>query len=278
MPFANVFPPADKEQWRRLVDGVLKGKSFKTLISKTYDDIPIAPLYQRAGEEQPRVLRMVPGPWSVVQRIDLPDPIQANKQALTDLENGATGLQLVFAGSAGDYGFGLPDASEDAIAQVLDDIVLETGITIELDLSAATRDAADKVARLIEKRGIEPVRTNIVFGLNPLDAIAHGELDAVDWSSLAPRICGIRPQPGRSRFQENPLRRRCASCSCGRRIGGAGTRLRARFSGRLFAHARGCRHGSRRCTQDGLVPARVRCRSVLHTRQVPCAAAAMGSS
>jgi methylmalonyl-CoA mutase len=188
MPFANVFPPADKEQWRRLIDGVLKGKSFETLISKTYDDIPIAPLYQRAGEEQPRVLRMVPGPWSVVQRIDLSDPIQANKQALTDLENGATGLQLVFAGSAGDYGFGLPDASEDAIAQVLDDVVLETGITIELDLSAATRDAADKVARLIEKRGIEPARTNIVFGLNPLDAIAHGELDAVDWSSLAPRF------------------------------------------------------------------------------------------
>src|SRR4029079_1214075 len=90
------------------VDGVLKGKSFETLISKTYDDIPIAPLYQRAGEEQPRVLRMVPGPWSVVQRIDLPDPIQANKQALTDLENGATGLQLVFAGSPGDSAYGLP--------------------------------------------------------------------------------------------------------------------------------------------------------------------------
>ncbi|MBV8851553.1 MAG: methylmalonyl-CoA mutase, partial [Methylobacteriaceae bacterium] len=139
MPFADAFPPADEAQWRKLVDGVLKDKSFDTLIGKTYDDIGIAPLYPRAREDFQRALRATPGPWSLVQRIDQPDAHEAHKQALTDLENGATGLQLVFAGGSGDCGFGLPDASEQTIDAVLADIYVETGITIELDLSAATR-------------------------------------------------------------------------------------------------------------------------------------------
>jgi methylmalonyl-CoA mutase len=188
MPFADAFPPADEAQWRKLVDGVLKGKSFETLVGKTYDDIAIRPLYPRLREEAPRAIRSAPGPWSLLQRIDNPDPVEANKQALSDLENGATGLQLVFAGSTGDYGFGLPDASEDTIAQVLNNVFLETGITIELDLSAATRDAPGKVANLVEKRGIDAALTNIVFGLNPLGGIARGKIEAEDWPSLAPKF------------------------------------------------------------------------------------------
>jgi methylmalonyl-CoA mutase len=188
MPFADAFPPAEDARWRNLVDGVLKGKSFEALVSRTYDDIAIAPLYSRASADAPRALRAAPGRWSVVQRIDHPDPVAANKQALTDLENGATGLQLVFAGSGGDYGFGLPDASEQTIAQVLDNVFLETGIDIELDLGAATRGAPEKVARLIEARGIDPKLTNIVFGLNPLGAVISGKLAAEDWPSTAPRF------------------------------------------------------------------------------------------
>src|SRR5438270_10023190 len=186
MTFADAFPPADEAQWRKLVDDVLKGKSFETLVGKTYDDVAIAPLYSRLREEKPRALRVAPGPWSVVQRIDHPDPVEANKQALSDLQNGATGLQLVFAGGGGDYGFGLPDASDETIAQVLDGVYLETGINIELDLGAATRDAAEKVGRLVEACGIDPALTNIVFGLNPLGAVISGALAAEDWPSLAP--------------------------------------------------------------------------------------------
>ncbi len=188
MPFADAFPPADEAQWRKLVDGVLKGKSFETLVSKTYDDIAIAPLYPRAKDDAPRALRSRPGPWSIVQRIDHPDVAEANKQALRDLENGATGLQLVFAGSGGDYGFGLPDASEETIARVLDGVYLETGVAIELDLGATTRDAAQEIARLIEKRGIDPSLTNVGFGLNPLGGIARGAIEPEEWPSIAPRF------------------------------------------------------------------------------------------
>ena len=47
-----------------------------------------------------------------MQRIDHPDPAQANTQALHDLENGADGLTLVFAGAVGARGFGLPPSAE----------------------------------------------------------------------------------------------------------------------------------------------------------------------
>ena len=56
-----------------------------------------------------------------MQRVDHPDPAAANAQALQDLENGATGLTLVFAGSLNANGYGL-DASPETMARVLDGV------------------------------------------------------------------------------------------------------------------------------------------------------------
>ena len=38
-PFVDGFPQASQEQWRKLVDGALKGASFEKLIAKTYDGV-----------------------------------------------------------------------------------------------------------------------------------------------------------------------------------------------------------------------------------------------
>ena len=51
-------------------------------------------------------------PWTVMQRVDHPDPAAANAQALEDLENGASGLTLVFAGSLNANGYGLAATPE----------------------------------------------------------------------------------------------------------------------------------------------------------------------
>src|SRR5215467_5511809 len=116
LPLAAEFPPATHEQWRKLVEGVLKGAPFdKRLVARTYDGLAIEPLYARRPEAQP-VAGRAPGlPWAIMQRVDHPDPAAANAEALHDLENGATGLALVFAGSIGAYGHGLA-ASEETIA------------------------------------------------------------------------------------------------------------------------------------------------------------------
>src|SRR5580698_1075308 len=99
LPLAADFPQATRDDWRKLVDGVLKGAPFEKLVAKTYDGLKIAPIYARAKGAAAVVGRAPAAPWRVMQRIDHPDPGQANAQALHDLENGATGLTMVMAGS-----------------------------------------------------------------------------------------------------------------------------------------------------------------------------------
>jgi len=83
LPLAAEFPPATREQWRALVDGVLKGASFdKALVARTYDGLAIEPLYERRPQAQAVVGRAPGLPWSIMQRVDHPDPAVANVEAL----------------------------------------------------------------------------------------------------------------------------------------------------------------------------------------------------
>ena len=101
-PALNEFPPATREQWLKLVSGVLKGAPFeKRLVSKTYDGLTIEPLYARKADANVVFGRSAGAPWQIMQRIEFPDPAAANMQALHDLANGATGLAPVFAGAVG---------------------------------------------------------------------------------------------------------------------------------------------------------------------------------
>ena len=118
LPLAADFAPATQDDWRKLVEAVLKGAPFERLVSKTYDDLKIAPIYPRAKGAVPIAGRAAAMPWQLMQRIDHPDPAQANAQALHDLENGATGLTLVFAGANGAHGFGL-DPSPQSVKKIL---------------------------------------------------------------------------------------------------------------------------------------------------------------
>src|SRR3979409_554020 len=107
LPLGAEFPAATREKWLKLVDGVLKGAPFdKKLISRTYDGLRIEPLYARAAAAMPVAGRTPGTAWTLMQRGDHPDPATANAQALEDLENGANGLTLVFAGSVSANGYG----------------------------------------------------------------------------------------------------------------------------------------------------------------------------
>ena len=46
------FPPATYDDWRKLVDGVLKGAPFEKLVGKTYDGLKIEPIYPRAARRR----------------------------------------------------------------------------------------------------------------------------------------------------------------------------------------------------------------------------------
>ena len=105
LPLAAEFPPATRDDWLKLVRAALKDRPFERLVSKTYDGIAVEPLYPPARDAQSIAAR--PGPWQVMARADHPDPKAANAQALEDLENGATGLTLICAGSLNANGYGI---------------------------------------------------------------------------------------------------------------------------------------------------------------------------
>jgi methylmalonyl-CoA mutase len=184
--FASAFPAADEAHWKTLVERVLKGAPFEKLVGKSYDGIAIQPLYPRAVKASP-MARATSGGWETLARIDHTDAASANRQALTDLENGAHGLVLTFAGSTGAYGFGLR-ADEDTLDHVLDAVVLETGLPIELDVGSAGTSLAAAFEHIVKTRKISTADLHVHFGLDPL----HEHADVIASTALRLNKAGYR--------------------------------------------------------------------------------------
>jgi len=189
LPLAAEFPPTSEAEWRKLVEAALKGASFdKRLVSQSYDGLRTEPLYPRAAGAAPVAGRAPAAPWSLMQRVDHPDPQAANAQALDDLENGATGLTLVMAGSINANGYGL-DASPKTISRVLDGVRLDAGITIDFNLSPATRDVVQHFAALVKSRKLAPESVEMRASLNPLGGFAAHGTSPGPWSVLSRIFC-----------------------------------------------------------------------------------------
>lgn len=182
---AENFAPTSERQWRKLVEGALKGGAFDKLVSRSDDSIDIQPLYsRRAG---PRIAR-ANGPWRVLARVDHPDAAIANSQALDDLTNGADGLQVVFAGAAGAYGYGLASADAASLGALFGGVNLDAGLTLELDLGPSAEEQALNVAALIERSGADLGRLDLSFGLDPLGALARSGRAREYWPHMAQRL------------------------------------------------------------------------------------------
>jgi methylmalonyl-CoA mutase len=178
------FPAAAEADWRKLVAAVLKGAPFERLESRTYDGQTIEPLYLRARTATSIAGRAGGTPWTILQRVDHPDPTTANAQAREDLKNGATGLVLVFAESVSANGFGL-DGTAAAVARVFDGIDLDRGVVLDLNLSPRTRGVARDLAAFIKKQGIAPGAVDLRFSLNPIGGFAASGHSPQGWNDLA---------------------------------------------------------------------------------------------
>jgi methylmalonyl-CoA mutase len=174
------FPPASREQWLTLVSSVIKGAPFeKRLVSKSYDGIAVGALYERDSGARAVFGHAAGALWRIIQRIELPDPVTANAQALHDLENGATGLALVFAGTSGAYGFGLD--GNVSLARLLAGIALDAGVAIDLQGGVYAAHIAHQLTDVVERNGVAPTATDISFGFDPLGDIAMGTQGARSW-------------------------------------------------------------------------------------------------
>jgi methylmalonyl-CoA mutase len=181
---ATDFPPATREEWRKLVDAALKGAPFERLASTTYDGIAIAPLAARRPDARPVAARAGGAAWQVVARIDQPDPALANELARHEVENGATALTLVFAGAVGDHGFALP-ARAEVLGRVLEGIASERTVAVELDLSARAEAAIDAA---LAREPTLAAQVRLRLGHDPLGAAALAGGAPRPWRETAPHF------------------------------------------------------------------------------------------
>ncbi|MBX3597022.1 MAG: methylmalonyl-CoA mutase subunit beta [Rhizobiaceae bacterium] len=159
------FGACDRSQWLKLAEKALKGAPFEeTLVSHTDDGLRIEPIYQRAINPQALHRKRPDKPWHIVQRIDDTDPARANKQALEDVENGATGLSLVFEGAPNSFGYGLPNTQE-ALERALEGIQLNR-THVRVDVHPGSRGMAEWVLALLAKRRVDPDKLSLSFGID----------------------------------------------------------------------------------------------------------------
>jgi methylmalonyl-CoA mutase len=140
--------------WRDSGDAAVRVEEWQSEFAPDKDDAGV-PQTAEAKAQPPRI----------VQRIDDRDPQRANRQALEDLDQGASGIAIVFEGAPNAFGYGLP-AQAEALTAALADIPLAR-THLRLDLHPHSRASVDWLVRILGERKIDPSRLDISFGIDP---------------------------------------------------------------------------------------------------------------
>lgn len=162
---------ANEADWRKAAEAALKGRPLdKVLTAATIDGVAIAAIATRR-EAKPIAGRPAGARWTAMTRLDLADPADANAQALEDLNNGASGLSLVFADAQGRNG--LVADTVERLSVTLDEVLLDLA-TIHLDAPPFRgRVAAALFAGVVEQRGEDPSKIDVLFGVEPIRSFAE---------------------------------------------------------------------------------------------------------
>ncbi|MEI2697368.1 MAG: methylmalonyl-CoA mutase family protein [Microthrixaceae bacterium] len=198
--FAGEFPPATEEQWLALVDKVLKGAPHSKLRSVTPGGIEVEPIYTRTGspgaadeaglpgsapfvrgsDSEPRA----GGEWRVRSLLTNPNPRDANRTALRELERGAAELTLRFdegfrsglaasdpelAGSVGIDGVVI--TSSDDLATALEGVMLDLA-PVHLEPGAQFTRAADLFVAVLDRAGVAADAATGGVGADPFGVLA----------------------------------------------------------------------------------------------------------
>ncbi|MFI5409007.1 methylmalonyl-CoA mutase family protein [Kaistia sp. UC242_56] len=165
--------------WRERAVKAIQGADFEAkLVSRTADDIRIEPLYPKAEGDHARPVRATLGAWRVVQRVDLPEAGAASLQALEDLNQGASGLALVFADAVSARGFGLAAADAATVAAALDGVMLDL-VSLRLEAGRSGVEAARSVLALVRGQGLDLDSLSLDFGIDPFSVLARDGDDGI---------------------------------------------------------------------------------------------------
>ncbi len=200
-PTFSEFPPTPYEDWRKVVDKFLKGASFeKRLITKTYEEIDLQPMYRREDVAGLPHLDSLPGfapylrgtsplgyvtqSWDVAQELPYSTPAAFNEALRADMARGQNAINLVLdhptlAGVDADQADasevgkgGLSISSVADLAQALDSVDLETTpIYIQASTSALTFAAL--LGALVTQQGKSLTELRGAIGMDPLGQLAR---------------------------------------------------------------------------------------------------------
>ncbi|MEV4612626.1 methylmalonyl-CoA mutase small subunit [Kitasatospora sp. NPDC049258] len=197
LSLAAEFPDASREQWQRLVEGVLR-KSGKqdvagaqaedALATKLEDGLTARPLYTAEdapdGAGYPGFPPFVRGGrpqgsavagWDVRQRHAHPDPQAANEAVLADLEHGVSSLWLEL---------GRTGAPVEALPELLRGVYLDLAAVV-LDAGADFPAAAERLLALYQERGVPAEAATGSLGADPLGLLARTGDDTATTERLA---------------------------------------------------------------------------------------------
>ncbi|MCA9552716.1 MAG: hypothetical protein KC933_21965, partial [Myxococcales bacterium] len=195
LPLAADFPARDASDWARVAEAALKGKPLAKLTRRTYDDLPVAPLYTAADAgadpglpgQAPftrgaRAAAPHPGGWAIRQRYAYATPERVQAALLHDLEGGVNQATVVLDAAArhGDEvrlvpaQVGVGGAAIHGLAdlQVALHEVREDLAPVRLDAGPAFMGAAALMMALWQARGRDPANHVGSLGADPLGALA----------------------------------------------------------------------------------------------------------
>lgn len=212
LALAADFPTPTRDQWRKLVAGVLRKSGALAegddttppeglLASKTYDGIVLQPLYTAEDSADlpsagfPGLSPFVRGDrpegkvangWDSRPLHADPDPVAANKAVLADLENGANSVWL----RVGEAGVPL-----DSLADVLNGVYVDLAPVV-LDAGADYAAAAEKLLAVFAERDIAGSEAIGTIGADPVGLRARtGQAhDIAPAAELAARLSEQYPQ------------------------------------------------------------------------------------
>ncbi|MCA9258114.1 MAG: hypothetical protein KDA61_02885, partial [Planctomycetales bacterium] len=211
----GVFDDVSYDQWRAEVEASLKGAPFeKKLVSATYDDFSIQPLYgshDAVAEEitgvpgsLPFVRGAAPGErnqgFELRQAYRGPNLAHAREEIAFDVEGGVASLELDLAACDSDGEellAGLPLFSLDDLEQALGAAPLDR-VSVALHAGDAFLPAAAALAALWKRRGIADEAACGEFGADPLGTLARrGNLPfeisrALDLTAVLAKACVAR--------------------------------------------------------------------------------------
>lgn len=187
------FAPLDEADWRKLAEKALKGADFEaSLVSHSDDGLAIQPIYSRREGAMPLAhghadTPHAGGAWTVNQRRDDADLARARAQMADDLENGATGISLVFRGSAAAHGTGIAAGSETAFRKTAA-ARAAAPFSLRLEAGFADRPLATTLARALADVGAQTAPVH--FGIDPFTT-ALGRAESSALTNLAKELIGF---------------------------------------------------------------------------------------